>query len=225
MLVKIHQDDEFLFQGKRKRLVEVLKEKGIADTKVLEAMLKVPRHLFYDHNTARPALLDLVYSIKALNIGAGQTISNPYTVALQTQLIQVNPGDKILEIGTGCGYQTAVLIELKAQVYSIERQKELFDKTSKLLPALGYKVKKLHYGDGYLGLPLFAPFQKIIVTAAAPSIPKELVNQLDIKGVMIIPVGDEKHQELLLVTKKSITDVEVVKIVKCDFVPMLENKN
>ncbi|MCE3225700.1 MAG: protein-L-isoaspartate O-methyltransferase, partial [Bacteroidetes bacterium] len=142
---EVSKEDEYLFKGKRKRLVEQLKTKGIKNEKVLAAIEKVPRHLFFDHNTARPALLDHAYSDKALPIGAGQTISHPYTVAFQTEQLDIKPGEKVLEIGTGCGYQTAVLIEVGAKVYSIERQKTLFDKTRVFLPHIGYSGARLIY--------------------------------------------------------------------------------
>ena len=185
MLLNTNKEDEYLYQGKRKRLVEQLKEKGIINQAVLNSILKIPRHLFFDQSTERPALLDHAYSDKALKIGAGQTISHPFTVAFQTEKLNIVKGDKILEIGTGCGYQTAVLLEMGAKVYSIERQKELFDKTKVFLPLIGYKGAKLVYGDGYKGMPQFAPFDKIIVTAAAPYIPEELLAQLVIGGILV----------------------------------------
>ena len=174
MFYNVSKEDEYLFKGKRKRLVEQLRLKGIKSEKVLSSIEKIPRHLFFDPTTGRPALLDHAYSDKALPIGAGQTISHPYTVAFQTEQLEIKPGEKVLEIGTGCGYQTAVLIEMGAKVYSIERQKTLFDKTKLFLPYIGYTGAKLIYGDGYKGLPQFAPFDKIIVTAGAPYIPNEL---------------------------------------------------
>ncbi len=225
MLLNLNKEDEYLYQGKRKRLVEQLKEKGIVSKDVLNAILKIPRHLFFDQSTERPALLDHAYSDKALKIGAGQTISHPFTVAFQTEKLNINKGDKILEIGTGCGYQTAVLLELGAKVYSIERQKELFDKTKVFLPKLGYKGAKLVYGDGYKGLPQFAPFDKIIVTAAAPYIPEALLAQLTIGGILVIPLGEGDEQVMNLITKKSATEFEKQAFGKFKFVPMLQNKN
>jgi protein-L-isoaspartate(D-aspartate) O-methyltransferase len=219
------KEDEYLFMGKRKRLVELLKEKGIQSEQVLKAILKIPRHLFFDQSNARPALLEHAYSDKALKIGAGQTISHPFTVAFQTEKLNIKKGDKILEIGTGCGYQTAVLLELGAKVYSIERQKELYDKTKVFLPHIGYKGAKLVYGDGYKGFPQYAPFDKIIVTAAAPFIPNELLAQLVVGGLMIIPLGEGEEQEMLLLTKKSATEFEKQAFGKFKFVPMLQNKN
>lgn len=225
MLLKISKEDEYLFQGKRKRLVEQLKEKGITDQSVLNAILKVPRHVFFDQTTERPALLDHAYSDKALKIGAGQTISHPFTVAFQTEKLNIVRGEKVLEIGTGCGYQTAVLLEMGAKVYSIERQKELYDKTKLFLPMLGYKATKLVYGDGYKGLPQFAPFDKIIVTAAAPYIPEDLLAQLKIGGILIIPLGEGEEQVMNVIVKKTGTEFAKQAFGKFKFVPMLQNKN
>lgn len=218
------KENEYLFQGKRKRLVEQLKEKGISSNSVLNAILKIPRHMFFDQTTERPALLDHAYSDKALKIGAGQTISHPFTVAFQSEKLKIEKGDKILEIGTGCGYQTAVLLEMGAKVYSIERQKELYDKTKVFLPALGYKGARLVYGDGYKGLPQYAPFDKIIVTAAAPYIPEDLLTQLKVGGLLIIPLGEGEEQVMNLIEKKSGTEFEKHTFGKFKFVPMLQNK-
>ena len=165
--------DSFKHQGLRQQLVKTIRDKGIKDENVLEAIGKVPRHLFMDSG-----FIDHAYQDKPFPIAADQTISQPYTVAYQTELLQVKKGDKILEIGTGSGYQAAVLIEIGAKLYSIERQQELFKKTSKFLPKLGYRAKKLIFGDGYLGLKEEAPFDGIIVTAGAPFVPKPLLNQL-----------------------------------------------
>lgn len=224
MHIHINKDDEYLYQGKRKRLVEQLKEKGILNQSVLNAILKIPRHLFFDQSTERPALLDHAYSDKALKIGAGQTISHPFTVAFQTEKLNIVKGEKVLEIGTGCGYQTAVLIEMGAKVFSIERQKELFDKTKIFLPLIGYHGAKLIYGDGYKGLPQYAPFDKIIVTAAAPYIPQDLLSQLVIGGILVIPLGEGEEQIMNVIIKK--TDKEFAKQAfgKFKFVPMLQNK-
>jgi protein-L-isoaspartate(D-aspartate) O-methyltransferase len=208
-----------------KRLVEQLKEKGITSQAVLNSILKIPRHLFFDQSTERPALLDHAYSDKALKIGAGQTISHPFTVAFQTEKLNIVRGEKVLEIGTGCGYQTAVLLEMGAKVYSIERQKELFDKTKVFLPLLGYKGAKLVYGDGYKGMPQFAPFDKIIVTAAAPYIPEELLAQLVIGGILVIPLGEGEEQVMNVIVKKSATEYNKQAFGKFKFVPMLQNKS
>ena len=221
----INNEDEYLFRGKRKRLVEQLKEKGITDANVLNAILKIPRHLFFDESTARPALLDHAYSDKALKIGAGQTISHPFTVAFQTEKLNISKGDKVLEIGTGCGYQTAVLLEMGAKVYSIERQKELYDKTKLFLPRLGYRGAKIFYGDGYKGLPQFAPFDKVIVTAAAPYIPEELLKQTVIGGMIVIPVGEGEEQIMNVIVKKTENEYVKPEFGKFKFVPMLQNKN
>ena len=225
MLLNTNKEDEYLYQGKRKRLVEQLKEKGITNQAVLNSILKIPRHLFFDQSTERPALLDHAYSDKALKIGAGQTISHPFTVAFQTEKLNIVKGEKVLEIGTGCGYQTAVLLEMGAKVYSIERQKELFDKTKVFLPLLGYKGAKLVYGDGYKGLPQFAPFDKIIVTAAAPYIPEELLAQLVIGGILVIPLGEGEEQVMNVIVKKSATEYNKQAFGKFKFVPMLQNKS
>jgi len=211
--------------GKRKRLVEQLRIKGIKDQKVLDAIGKIPRHLFFDPGTGRPALLDHAYSDKALPIGAGQTISHPYTVAFQTELLDLKPGQKVLEIGTGCGYQTAVLLEVGAKVYSIERQRSLYDKTKLFLPYAGYPGAKLIYGDGYKGLPQFAPFDKIIVTAGAPYIPNDLLVQLKVGGVMLIPLGEGISQEMIWLNKKSDSHFDKKSLGTFKFVPLLPNKS
>ncbi len=225
MFYQVSKEDEYLFQGKRKRLVEQLREKGIKNETVLKAIGKIPRHLFFDTSTARPALLDHAYSDKALQIGAGQTISHPYTVAFQTEKLEPVSGEKVLEIGTGCGYQTAVLIEMGLKVYSIERQKSLHDKTKLFLPYIGYKTAKLIYGDGYKGLPQFAPFDKIIVTAGAPYIPNDLLVQLKVGGVIVIPIGDGENQEMNILRKTSQSNFEKQVIGQFKFVPLLQNKS
>lgn len=221
----VSKEDEYLFKGKRKRLVEQLRLKGIKSEKVLAAIEKIPRHLFFDPTTGRPALLDHAYSDKALPIGAGQTISHPYTVAFQTQQLEIGNGEKILEIGTGCGYQTAVLLEMGAKVYSIERQKTLFDKTKLFLPYIGYQGAKLIYGDGYKGLPQFAPFDKIIVTAGAPYIPNDLLSQLKVGGIMLIPLGEGDTQEMIWLKKISETGFDKKVLGNFKFVPLLQNKS
>jgi protein-L-isoaspartate(D-aspartate) O-methyltransferase len=225
VFINTSKEDEYLFRGKRRRLVEQLREKGITDAKVLQAIENVPRHLFFDVNTARPALLDHAYSDKALPIEAGQTISQPYTVAFQTMHLHLVPGDKVLEIGTGCGYQTAVLMELGAKVFSVERQKVLFEKTRLLLPHTGYHGAKLVYGDGYKGLPNFAPFNKVIVTAAAPYIPNDLLLQLMIGGEMIIPIGEGGVQQMIWLKKTSATAFDRKELGSFRFVPMLQNRS
>ena len=204
-------------QGLRNQLVEVLKNKGIKDELVLSAIAEIPRHLFLDSS-----FIDFAYKNKAFPIGANQTISHPHTVAFQTELLAIKPNHKVLEIGTGSGYQTAVLVKLKAIVYSIERQKELFDKTKKFLPRLGYVAKKLIYGDGYKGLPEVAPFDAIIVTAGAPFVPKALLSQLKIGGKLVIPVGD-KTQIMTLFIRKDEKEFEKYEFDEFAFVPFLKD--
>jgi len=212
-------NDTFKHKGMRQQLVETLKAKGITDSKVLDAIGRVPRHLFMDSG-----FLDHAYQDKAFPIAAGQTISQPYTVAFQTELLQVKKDAKILEIGTGSGYQTAVLCELGAKVYSIERQLELFKITTKFLPKLGYRPKKLIFGDGYKGLKEESPFDGIIVTAGAPFVPKPLMSQLNIGGRLVIPVG-EQVQVMTLFVRTGIKDFEKHEFGEFRFVPLLEDKN
>ena len=206
-------------KGLRQKLVKVLVRKGITNEAVLEAINSIPRHLFMDSS-----FLDHAYQDKAFPIAADQTISQPYTVAFQTELMQFSKGDKVLEIGTGSGYQTAVLCALGAKVYSIERQRELFKITSKFLPKLGYRPKKLIFGDGYKGLVEEAPFKAIIVTAGAPFVPNPLLAQLEIGGRLVIPVGD-KVQIMTLFERKGPKDFEKTEFGEFKFVPLLENKN
>lgn len=210
--------DNYRHKGLRKKLVDSLREKGIRDEKVLKAIENVPRHLFLDSS-----FLEFAYQDKAFPIGSGQTISQPYTVAFQTQLLQVSPGEKILEIGTGSGYQSCVLFELGAKVYTIERQKKLFERTKALLPTLGY-YPKMFYGDGYKGLPPFSPFDKIIITAAAPEIPEELIRQMKPGGIMVIPMGPQDVQTMFTVCKISDNEIEKTEHSQFRFVPMLGNK-
>lgn len=224
MFYKVSKEEEYLFLGKRKRLVEQLKAKGITNSNVLAAIEKIPRHLFFDSSTAKPAMLEHAYSDKALPIGAGQTISHPFTVAFQTEKLEIQKGEKVLEIGTGCGYQTAMLVELGAKVFSIERQKSLYDKTKLFLPYIGYKTIKFFYGDGYKGLPQHAPFDKIIVTAGAPYIPNDLLVQLKVGGIIVIPIGEGEEQEMNVLKKISEQSFEKQVIGKFKFVPMLQNK-
>ncbi len=205
--------------GLRNQLVSLLKEKGIVDKYVLEAINKIPRHLFLNSTFA-----DFAYQDKAFPIGEGQTISQPYTVAFQTQLLEVKKDHKILEIGTGSGYQTAVLFLMGAKVYSVERQNKLFKQTSLLLPKLGIRPKHLSFGDGYKGLPEHAPFDSIIVTAGAPTIPQALMSQLKIGGRLVIPLGEEK-QIMTLLVRKNETQFEKHEFGDFKFVPLLENKN
>lgn len=206
-------------QGLRNQLAKSLKNKGISDQKVLDAIRKVPRHLFIDSSFE-----DHAYQDKAFPIAAGQTISQPYTVAFQSQVLRIRQGDKVLEIGTGSGYQTAVLVAMQAEVYSIERQHELFKKTSLFLPKIGYRPKKLIFGDGYKGFPEKAPFDKVIVTAGAPYIPKALMAQLKVGGKLLIPVGD-LTQTMTLLIRTSPKKFEKHELGDFTFVPMLQKKN
>ena len=206
-------------KGLRNQLAKIIEEKGITDLRVLEAIKKIPRHLFLDSSFE-----DFAYQDKAFPIAAGQTISQPYTVAYQSQLLDVKKDDKILEIGTGSGYQTAVLCMPGAKVYSVERQNELFKITSALLPKLGIRPKHLSFGDGYKGLPNHAPFDSIIVTAGAPIIPMPLMAQLKIGGKLVIPVG-EKEQIMTMLIRKNETQFEKHEFGDFKFVPLLENKN
>lgn len=211
--------DTHKHQGLRNQLVKTLVEKGITDKNVLAAIANIPRHLFMDSG-----FVDFAYQDKAFPIAAEQTISQPYTVAFQTELLQVKPNSEILEIGTGSGYQTAVLLEMGAKVYTIERQNELFKKTKLFLPKLGYKPKKMIFGDGYKGLPENAPFDGIIVTAGAPFVPNALLAQLKIGGRLVIPVGDEV-QTMTLFVRTSEKDFKKQELGKFRFVPMLKKRN
>ncbi|MBT5089880.1 MAG: protein-L-isoaspartate(D-aspartate) O-methyltransferase [Flavobacteriales bacterium] len=211
--------DSFRHQGLRKQLVEHLASKGISDLEVLNAINKIPRHLFMDN-----AFVNFSYQDKAFPIGAGQTISQPYTVALQSQLLEIKPYEKVLEVGTGSGYQAAVLSLLDAEVFTIERQRELFLKTKKFLPTLGYNCMFV-YGDGYKGMPNFAPFDKIIITCGAPFIPEDLVTQLKVGGIMVAPIGDGDIQVMHLIEKISETETRATTHGEFSFVPMLNDKN
>ncbi|MFC7358257.1 protein-L-isoaspartate(D-aspartate) O-methyltransferase [Jejudonia soesokkakensis] len=211
--------DTFTHKGMRQKLVRTLQKKGIKNKEVLAAINTIPRHLFMDSG-----FIDHAYVDKAFPIGAEQTISQPYTVARQTELLSAEKGHKILEIGTGSGYQTAVLLELGCQVYTIERQNVLFKKTTIFLPKLGYRPKKFIFGDGYIGLETEAPFDGIIVTAGAPYVPNPLLAQLKIGGKLVIPVGDEV-QKMHVFTRTSETEFEKETYGEFRFVPLLEKKN
>jgi len=211
--------DTHKHQGLRNQLVKTLESKGIKDKNVLTAIANIPRHLFMDSG-----FVDFAYQDKAFPIAAEQTISQPYTVAFQTELLQVKPNSEILEIGTGSGYQTAVLLEMGAKVYTIERQNELFKKTKLFLPKIGYKPKKMIFGDGYNGLPENAPFDGIIVTAGAPFVPNPLLAQLKIGGRLVIPIGDDV-QTMTLFVRTSEKDFKKQELGKFRFVPMLKKRN
>ena len=211
--------DTLKHRGMRNKLAEIVEAKGITDKKVLEAIKTIPRHLFLDSGFE-----DHAYQDKAFPIGADQTISQPYTVAFQTELLKVKPNDKILEIGTGSGYQTAVLLHLKAKVYTIERQQELFKKTRLFFTKMGCRPKKMIFGDGYKGLPEDAPFDGIIVTAGAPEVPRALMSQLKVGGRLVIPVG-ENEQVMTLFLRKSEKEFEKQELGAFRFVPLLEDKN
>lgn len=210
--------DSFKHKGMRRQLLDELKKKGISDQRIIEAFDAVPRHFFLDL-----AFVEQAYTDIAFQIGAGQTISQPFTVAFQTQLLDVKKGDKVLEIGTGSGYQTCILCHIGAKVFSIERQRELHLKSKRMIHHFNFNPR-LTFGDGFNGLPTFAPFDRIIITCGAPFIPKELVNQLKIGGKMVIPLGEGVSQKMILLTKLTENEVKTEDFGDCSFVPMLENK-
>ena len=218
------RQDGLKYQGMRRQLVnkvrEMLEQDGLMDERVLEAMMNVPRHYFFDSTFD----MKYAYDNAAFPIGAGQTISQPYTVAVQTTLLEINKRDKVLEIGIGSGYQCAVLCEMGAKVFSIERQKLLHDQSQKILDHMGYRPR-LFYGDGYKGKPAFAPFDKMIITCGAPYIPDALKEQLKIGGIMVIPVGEGNTQRMLRIVRHSENEFEEVDFGTFSFVPMLENTN
>jgi len=211
--------DTFTHKGMRKKLVETLIAKGIKDTCVLDAINTVPRHLFMDSGFEGHAYVD-----KPFPIAADQTISQPYTVARQTELLEVKKGKKVLEIGTGSGYQAAILLEMGIKVYTIERQNELFKKVNLFLPKLGYRPKKIIFGDGYKGFPESAPYDGIVVTAGAPDVPKALLAQLKIGGRLVIPIG-VNVQIMTVFTRTSKNKFKKNEYGEYRFVPLLENKN
>ncbi len=211
-------NDTYRHKGLRRQLAGLLKEKGIENEEVLRAIETVPRHLFLNSSFIERAYEDIAFPI-----GAGQTISRPHTVAFQTELLELKKGEKVLEIGTGSGYQTSVLLEMGVKVFTIERQKTLFDLTKTFLPSIGYNPK-FFYGDGYKGLPIFAPFDKIIITAGAPIVPDALLEQLKVGGIMIIPLGD-KVQIMTMIKKIAPKKFEMVEYGEFKFVPLLENKD
>lgn len=209
--------DTYRHQGLRKKLTESLRLKGIRDENVLKAINSVPRHFFFDSS-----FLEFAYEDKAFPIGSGQTISQPYTVAFQSELLKVEPTMRILEIGTGSGYQACILADMGARVFTIERQKLLYDKAKHILPSLSFRIRTF-YGDGYKGLPAHAPFDRIIITAAAPSIPEALLVQLRVGGIMVIPVGDEV-QIMYRLIRVSETEVRSEQHGTFRFVPMLADR-
>ena len=213
------RSDTLKHKGKRQQLAKVVADKGIKDEKVLDAIRKIPRHLFMDSSFE-----DHAYQDKAFPIAADQTISQPFTVAYQSELLQVSKGQTVLEIGTGSGYQTAVLCELGAKVYSIERQQELFRKTKLFLSKLGYRPKYLSFGDGYKGLPDYAPFDRIIVTAGSPFVPKPVLSQLKVGGRLVIPIGKDA-QVMTLFERKTENEFVKTELDEFRFVPLLEDRN
>ena len=213
-------EDSYRHKGLRKKLLDILREKGITDEAVLNAMNNIPRHFFMDS-----ALDNIAYEDRAFPISAGQTISQPYTVAFQTQLLQIKPNEKVLEIGTGSIYQATMLAELGAKVFTIERQKDLFEKTKLYIFKSKYPNLKFFYGDGFEGLPTYAPFDKVIITAAAPYIPPKLLQQLKTGGKMVIPVDDGPHQRMLRLTKNADGSTSEEVFENFSFVPMLKGIN
>jgi len=212
-------EDTYRHKGLRKKLTDGIRNKGISDERILEAINKIPRHFFLDS-----AFDDVAYEDRAFPIGEGQTISQPYTVAYQTFLLQIKTFEKVLEIGTGSAYQACVLAELGAQVYTIERQKKLFDLNKTFLHLKKYPNIKFFYGDGYEGLPTYAPFDKVIITAAAPEIPPKLIAQLKVGGMMVIPFGAGEVQQMKRVTKLERGVIKEEVFDNFSFVPMVEGK-
>jgi protein-L-isoaspartate(D-aspartate) O-methyltransferase len=211
--------DSYRHKGLRKKLVDDIAAKGITDRRILEAIDTIPRHAFLDSS-----FLEFAYEDKPFPIGSGQTISQPYTVAFQTQLLDVRKGEKILEIGTGSGYQACILAELGAKVFTIERQRKLYQKTKTFLSTIGYRQIKCFYGDGYKGVPAFAPFDKILITAAAPEIPAELLNQLKPGGLLVIPLGSGDAQTMIRLTKQENGTITEDHFGTFRFVPLLKDK-
>lgn len=213
------EGDHFQHQGQRRKLINGLKKKGIQDQKVLDAMSVIPRHLFMDSGFLRFA-----YQDQAFPIGGGQTISQPFTVAFQTELLELGGRHKVLEVGTGSGYQSAVLIEMGMRVFSIERIKSLHNSSSKLLYKLGYQAHFI-YGDGYKGLPTYGPFDRILITAGAPEIPEDLKNQLSIGGILVAPIGAKDHQTMVKYKKTAENEFEITEHGGFIFVPLLSGKS
>ena len=212
--------DSYRHKGLRKQLVEQIRNKGITDERVLQAILEIPRHYFIDS-----AFDQIAYEDRAFPIAEGQTISQPYTVAYQTQLLEVKPHEKVLEVGTGSAYQACVLATMGAQVYTIERQKQLYDLNRAFAYLRNFPSIRYFFGDGYQGLPTYAPFDKIIVTAAAPSVPEKLLEQLKPGGKMVIPVGEGRVQQMLRIQKDATGQLHEEIFDDFSFVPMLQGKN
>jgi protein-L-isoaspartate(D-aspartate) O-methyltransferase len=212
-------EDSYRHKGLRKKLVETVQQKGIKDEKVLEAINKIPRHFFLDS-----AFDEVAYEDKAFLIAEKQTISQPYTVAYQTELLEVKLHHKILEIGTGSTYQACVLAELGAQVFTIERQKKIFDLNKKFEYIKKYPTIKFFYGDGFEGLPTYAPFDKILITAAAPDVPQKLIAQLKVGASMVLPVGAGDVQVMKRITKEKDGEIKTEEFDRFSFVPMLEGR-
>jgi len=212
-------EDNYRHKGLRQKLTENIRRKGIQDEGVLKAVNNIPRHLFLDSG-----FLEFAYQDKPFPIGSGQTISQPYTVAFQTELLEIKKGDKVLEIGTGSGYQACVLAEMGAKVFTVERQKKLYQKTKELLPKLGYRTIKCFYGDGNKGAPAFAPFDKILITAAAPEVSGDLISQLKPGGLLVVPYGSGEVQQMIRLRKNANGEIEQEEFGSFRFVPMLKNK-
>jgi len=210
--------DDYRHKGLRRKLINDIRERGIRDERVLQAMDRLPRHFFLDSS-----FIEFAYKDQAFPIGSGQTISQPYTVAFQSELLEVHEGMKVLEIGTGSGYQSCILVELGAKVFSVERQRKLYEKTKVFLPSIGYNPR-LFYGDGYKGLPAFAPFNRILITAAAPSIPEALFDQLAIGGILVVPEGSGEVQTMKKIIKTEEGKTQESLHGSFRFVPMLEKK-
>jgi protein-L-isoaspartate(D-aspartate) O-methyltransferase len=212
--------DSYKHKGLRKQLVEQIRNKGITDERVLQAILEIPRHFFIDS-----AFDQIAYEDRAFPIAEGQTISQPYTVAYQTQLLEIKPHEKVLEVGTGSGYQACVLALMGAQVYTIERQKQLYDLCKQFVYLRNFSSIRYFYGDGYQGLPTYAPFDKVIVTAAAPSVPEKLLDQLKPGGKMVIPVGEGRVQQMIRILKDGAGQLYEEVFDNFSFVPMLQGRN
>lgn len=220
MLHTVPREDSYLQKGLRRQLVQILRDKGIKDERVLAAIEAVPRHFFLD-----PAFERQAYEDRAFPIGAGQTISQPYTVAYQTQLLEIKKFDKVLEIGTGSAYQACVLAEMGITLYTIERQKALYDHVGEFVLMRKYLNIKRFYGDGFEGLPSYAPFDKIIITCGAPFVPPKLLAQLKPGGIMVAPVGEDGRQKMLRITKDKDGNITEEEMGDFSFVPMLQGKN